>query len=180
MTNFQRILYKEITPGDRRKFKGESNDTPSGGGAMDLRFSPYDLFKDFLVRMFPEKKSDRIRTNTFRWYEEDFKGPKSEPALLHEPTKARPGEWRIANINKYLPFGKLPPEDEGEAFVILIQDENGEIWPKFASKKSLIEKWHEDIAEPILLCHKSKKRENMATAGFIEAATGERKCKHEG
>jgi hypothetical protein len=33
-----RILYKEIVEGDLRKFRAESNDAATGGGARDLRF----------------------------------------------------------------------------------------------------------------------------------------------
>ena len=40
MSDVKLVVYKKIVDGDLRKFSATSNDTQTGGGARDLRFSP--------------------------------------------------------------------------------------------------------------------------------------------
>jgi len=52
----KRIVYKEIVEGDFRKFKAESNDADTGGGARDLRFRPHDEFAKVFRELFPRSQ----------------------------------------------------------------------------------------------------------------------------
>ena len=58
------VVFKQLVEGDLRKFKAESNDADTGGGARDLRFRPYDRFDGAFERLFPvEELVPRRRNN---------------------------------------------------------------------------------------------------------------------
>ncbi|MGP4107929.1 hypothetical protein [Virgibacillus sp. L01] len=172
----KRIVFKELLAGDRRKFEARSNNTASGGGARDLRFSPYSQFKTAFEEMFPHIDGKGIASGKFYWYEDGREV--SKDAYFHPPTSARGNEGRIANIDKFLPADKIPIEQEGTVFILFIQDREGKVWPSFATENALLNEWHEDVRDMILGCHNSKKRSKMATSGFVDFELGSEFCNH--
>lgn len=170
-----RIIYKEIVEGDRRKFEARSNDAETGGGARDLRFSPYTKFKSVFERMLPTKNSHGICVGRFHWIEEGIE--KSGDAFFHPPTKARPTEGRIANIDKYLPKQDLPQPGQGKVILLLIQQTDATVWPRFTTDRSLESgAWDIRVSELILNCLRATRREGISPAGFIDFETNEVFC----
>lgn len=174
-SGIKRFVYKEIVEGDRLKFQAISNfDADAGGGARDLRFSPYDEFKLVFERMLP-KIINGVLQGRFNWME----GGKhvSNEAFFHPPTNARPNEGRIANIDRYLPGNKLPIAGEGIVILLIIQRDDDSVWISFTTDNSLInDTWHLGVSKTILDCLRSKRRENVSTVGFVDFEFGREFC----
>lgn len=178
MKMVKRVVFKEILDGDRRKYKAESNDANSGGGARDLRFRPYEKFRPIFEKMLPEVNEKGVAVGQFYWYEDEQLVIKD--AFFHPETNARPKEGRISNIDKYLPVEKVPHESEGTAFILFIQDNESKVWPFFVTEKELSgDAWNEAVSEPILKSHKKKKNIKRTTSGYLDFETGEVFCNHD-
>jgi len=174
-TGITRIVYKEIVSGDRRKFEAQSNDTPSGGGARDLRFSPYAEFIKVFERMLPTRDANGVNSGRFTWMEKGVQ--KSGDAFFHPPTVARNNEGRIASVDKYMPLNTLPPEDEGITILIIYQIKDGTVWPCFTTDKSLESgAWHAAVSTIILKCLHAHRRAGTSCCGFIDYETSEVFC----
>jgi hypothetical protein len=178
-----RIVFREILEGDRRKFVARSNDSDSGGGARDLRFRSWESLKDVLGELFPGRRAERRRrggvatsltvyVGRFYWLEEGQE--RSQEALLEPPTDARAGEGRIAQVHKYGCFGDLPEgQGLGRTLVLFVQNEDGKVWPVFASESSLEkDDWHPDVAEFLLNALRAKRRQDNAAYGYIDFVKG--------
>jgi hypothetical protein len=181
-----RIVFKEVVPGDERKFRNDSVDTDTGGGARDLRFRPYDRFADVFERMFPEKRTEtrkrggniqdtEVLVGRFSW---DLSGHvETDEATFETPTDVRAGEGRIPVVYKYPPLQQKLPVGEGRVVVLLIQRKDGSVWPHFASEKSLRSgDWEPQVASAILDCLQKKRGETRVARGFIDFETGEQFC----
>jgi hypothetical protein len=175
MVVITRIVYKEILPGDIRKFAAESNDSPSGGGARDLRFRPFESFRPIFRRMFPNNETDGIFSG--RFYSMEGGREIVRRALFHPPTNARPGEGRLANVDKCLPHDNLPSNEE-TVILLLIQRSDGKVWPHFITRSSLVndDLWEENIKRMILNCFSAHRRSGVSMVGFIDFETGEEYC----
>lgn len=175
-TGITRIVFKEIVRGDRRKFEAQSNDTPSGGGARDLRFSPYEKFVVVFERMLPYKDTKNICHGTFSWTEKGVK--KTGDASFHPPTKARNNEGRIASVDKYLHLrNTLPSEDEGISILMIFQDEEGTVWSCFTTDKSLESgDWYPAVSKTVLDCLHAHRRSNVSCCGYIDYQNNEVFC----
>lgn len=170
-----RIVYKEIVSGDRRKFEARSHDSQTGGGARDLRFSPYATFLKVFEKMMPQKDTKGICMGQFNWIEKGKE--QSCSAFFHPPTSARPNEGRIANVDKYLPKHGLPPEQDGTTILLFIQRDDMSVWPEFVTEQSLLsEGWHPAVKELILACLHAHRRADVSMCGFIDFVTGETYC----
>src|SRR5690348_4533593 len=98
----KRVVFMEIVPGDLRKFRAESNDSPSGGGARDLRFRPFEVFDEIFAKLFPGNRTEQrrrggmtsdveIRVGRLSW--QDSRGEyQSKEATFEPPTDVRPDE----------------------------------------------------------------------------------------
>lgn len=143
----RRFVFKELKDGDLRKFRAASNNTASGGGARDQRYSPYPDFDGVFGLMFTgrSKKNRRMRDGTSKLstiYDADMSvhidDTGIDPAttkltIVDEqgerfairnmkfwpPTNGRKGEGRLAQVSK---FQLNPPDNEGRVFLLLIQD----------------------------------------------------------
>lgn len=174
-TGITRIVYKEIVAGDLRKFKAQSHDTPSGGGARDLRFRPYSEFRKVFERMLPTIQPNGVFAGQFMWVENGIQ--KTGAAFFHPPTSARPNEGRIANVNKYLPQGSLPAENDSTIILMIVQRDDGSIWPCFTTTRSLESGgWHAAVSEPILNCLRARRRSGTSCSGYIDYVENERFC----
>ncbi|QND80510.1 hypothetical protein H4W19_01510 [Pseudoxanthomonas mexicana] len=187
-----RVLWKEILPGDRRKFIAKSHDADTGGGARDLRFRGDDELEAIILAMFPDQeKALRRRKGAatditrnrglFCWRSTvgEKHVIKSEFAYIEPPTTAREGEWRITRVHTYEVFqGQLPPERiDDRVLLLLIQTGDGKIWPRFTTEASLRkDKWSAAVKKQILGCLDSKKSTRRASYGFIDLQNGGTHC----
>lgn len=165
-----RIIYKEIVSGDRRKFEARSNDSPTGGGARDLRFSPYERFVTVFERMFPHVNERGVRVGRFFWVEGTH--TVSREAYFHPPTSSRANEGRLANVDKVLPVDQLPDTASGRAILLLIQRKDGTVWPHFTTENSLrSDEWNEQVRDQILACIQAMRTSKVAVSGYIDFET---------
>lgn len=171
----KRFVYKEIVEGDRLKFEAISNfDASAGGGARDLRFSPYDQFKLAFEKMLPNNNNG-VLEGRFNWMEGDKHV--SKEAYFHSPTNSRPNEGRIANIDKYLPGNKLPAAGDGTVILLIIQRDDDSVWISFTTDNSLrSDPWHPEVKDTILRCLSARRRSNVSTAGFVDFEIGRVYC----
>lgn len=148
-----RIIFREVKEGDLRKFTATSNDSPSGGGARDFRYRPFDRFDGIFARVLPGRKSESRVRNGMRTTETLYTAPVSVPhnngsVSRHEltfepPTTAREGEGRLAQLDKY---DLDPPKNEGRVLLLIIEDGGGHVILTFFSEKDLAGKlWHPTV-----------------------------------
>lgn len=138
--------------GDIRKFYQESNDSPTGGGARDLRISPARDYWPELESFFPRRINDRSRAGKIisRIMGQDH----IAEINLMGPTEARPNECRICIISKILAWN-IPREEfvkntqEGHRWIyLLVQDDQDSVWAsKFNTK--LIDEMDVKVAQAI-------------------------------
>ncbi len=146
------IVFKQLLEGDLRKLAAESNDSPTGGGARDLRF-PDEAFRPILNRFFPDIRSvsqngGEVRVGRLVWHH-DFRTDEYEVELW-PPTNARPTEARIARIHDLPPLLRAPdPKENDPVFVILTLDSTGDFRADYARLSDLESQWRIEISSPI-------------------------------
>jgi hypothetical protein len=128
------VVFREVLPGDLRKFDAESNDADTGGGARDLRFREGARMSPILARMFPNQaNADGVTRGSVFWVTaQNVVG--SGDIEFWPPTDARPNEVRLGRI--YVVDGWRVDEAEyGEArqrgdmwFNLLVLDDAGRTW----------------------------------------------------
>jgi hypothetical protein len=176
----QRALFKIVLDGDRRKIDAESNDSPTGGGARDIRFS-HVLFEPVVNEMFPtvgvaegtKRAGLKIRKGRLR-YDDDHGNEHTMEIEYWPPTDARDSEGRIARVPDIPPFqARYFPENEGTVFYLLIQGADGTMTGHFASEKSLRKKgvWNSWVAESILTSL-AEAPKNVSARGWLDWTTG--------
>ncbi|RZF61465.1 hypothetical protein [Sphingobacterium corticibacterium] len=129
-------FFQEVVRGDIRKFNLKSNDSPTGGGARDLRISPVSDYWDHLLLFFPNRISDREYTGKIR-SENNVK-----TITLMGPTTSRRNECRICKIAQ-IDNWNIAQEyyesiiNSGNKWIyLLILDENKNVWAsKFSTDK---------------------------------------------
>lgn len=166
MSNVSLVVYKKIVDGDLRKFSATSNDRPTGGGARDLRFSPAGEFMPIFEKMFPHREGD-VLYGRFLW---DDYAPTE--VFIHSPTNSRPNEIRIGRVHECFPSNVIP-EDAQDCILLLILDNNGNVWPYFTSEHSLrTDNWHPVIKNGILEGLAARRGERVTPMGYINIADG--------
>ncbi len=191
MAKIERILYKEINDGDRKKFVAASNRNPDeGGGARDLRFSGFVELNEFLGAMFPGREPEErtrkgkkvtvdLLTAPLYWIGKDGQR-KQKGAYFEPPTTARPNEWRLTKVHTFKCFAswRIPKGGTGNKVILMFVEEDGLVWPHFASEKDLrAGDWHDDVAAPILACIDAKRKSNLVVMGFVDyTKNGTRFC----
>lgn len=172
------IIYKEIKPGDLRKFRAESNDATTGGGARDLRFRPHERFDPIFERMFPDTVTERrksVRVGTVHWH--DGKHQQRREAKYWPPTEARPGEGRWAKVHLFPPFQAEMPDDQGRLVILLIQNSKDEVWLRIETEMELRSPdWDQRVVNAIFECIDSQPREDRSAQGYIDFTRGKRFC----
>lgn len=115
------VLCHEITEADIRKIKATSNDSQTGGGARDLRFS-ID-YAPCLDRFFPEEVTYEggtpYRIGMVEHYDASGKRSTERVRYAFQPTGARPREVRIAQISKLDFFLDLPELVGGDGVLFM-------------------------------------------------------------
>lgn len=185
-----RILYKELVEGDLRKLQAKSNDADTGGGARDFRFRSFDTLLPVIKKMFPQTVQEKRSRNKksvqvdifkghFSWYDANQNVVKKE-AYMEPPTSARPGEGRIARIHEYSCFdaSKVKIGAGNRVLLLLIQLDDGSVWPYYAEEKSLRTpgNWHVVVAKELLDCLDAKRPANQAVLGFRDFTNAGRFC----
>ena len=185
-----RILYKELVEGDLRKLQAKANDSDSGGGARDFRFRSFDTLLPVIKKMFPQTVQEKRRRNkqsvqvdifkgNFSWYDAN-KNVVSKEAYMEPPTSARPGEGRIARIHEYPCFdaSKVNIGVGNRVLLLLIQLNDGSVWPYYAEEKSLRKQgdWHPVVAKVLLDCLDAVRPVNQAVRGFKDFTNDEKFC----
>ena len=164
----RRVIFKRLLEGDKDKLRREGAKATTGGGAMDLRFNPWDEFEPIVRQMLPntEVKSSRRKLDDNKWIPHDvdvhigtIRDP-DQPNLAPEPLEFWPEagkrdfEGRIATPGKLRPFRPeaLPNAGEGEIFALVWEDESG-LWGAFVTEDALRdpnENWHSLLRKTIL------------------------------
>lgn len=185
-----RIFYKEIVDGDVRKINADSNDADTGGGARDFRFGDYDNLSSIMEKFFPDvavvkrKRNGQqvnvdIRRGRFYW---DANGKdESKEVEFEPPTSARPSEGRITRVHEQPCFDaqNIPPFNAGDkVLLLLVQRNDGTVWPYFAQESSLAipGEWDPQVAKTILACINAKRASNRVVIGYRDFVTGAAYC----
>lgn len=164
--NVKLVIYKRIVAGDLRKFTATSNDSQTGGGARDLRYSPVDEFFPKFEMMFPNNING-ILHGQLNWSNH---APTS--VEIHPPTSKRPNEMRIAKVHECIP-SEFFPKDDNDTILIFILDDSNKVWPYFITESSLIhDGWHPKIRDNILNGLNAKRRSNTSPMGYIDLVNG--------
>ncbi|MDN4509611.1 hypothetical protein [Gordonibacter sp. RACS_AR49] len=135
------VLFHEITEADIRKINALSNDSQTGGGARDLRFG-ID-FAPVLNRLFSEEVVYAGRTpyrvGAFEHCYANGDRTLEQVYYAFQPTNARPGEVRIAQINKVNFFQDLPTilDDDGILFMAFIRKTEGVPQAQYLTEKQI-------------------------------------------
>ena len=146
------VLFKQVLDGDVRKLAAESNDSPTGGGARDLRF-PETPFRSVLNRFFPVVKTvshngREVRSGRLVWHHDNRTDVYEVECW--PPTDSRPTEARIARIHGLPPLLQvLEPRDEDPVFIVLTLDSTSDFRADYARVSDLASRWRDEISSPI-------------------------------
>ncbi len=181
-----RILYKEIVPGDLRKIDAESNDSDTGGGARDFRFGSWNQIQAVVRPMFPDtvyetrrrqgqSQDTAIYQGVFCWHDAQGNMVQKE-SFFEPPTDARPSEGRIARVHEYDCFetSRVVGGEEGnKAVLLLIQREDGSVWPHYTDERSLRtpRAWDSSVATHILTCLAKPRVQNRTAIGCYDVSS---------
>ena len=161
------VIYKKIVPGDFRKFRAESNDAPSGGGARDLRFRPANEFNEQFRKMFTVPGEAATLTGQFYW-----ENLTPTDVTIHQPTNSRPGEVRIATVHECFPAQVIPADCDDCVLLLVLRSDN-RVYPVFTSERSLREEnWHPAVKEPILRGLQAIRSAKKTPMGYVDIENG--------
>ncbi|MCR6688904.1 hypothetical protein [Cellulomonas sp.] len=188
----RRLVYKELLSGDYRKLAGTSNDTPTGGGARDLRF-PFAAFDGVFAKLLPgfevvERKRKGVRQNVkvrsgpVFVDEVDDEGvmvSRSTQMSWENSTDSRSSEGRIPRVHdsdaaKQLLAAGLEMRDvdgrRPRVFALFVQDDNGELRVHYAYEQDLrAGDWADSVARPILEhLDDLHRRRDQSVVGYID------------
>lgn len=180
------MVFRQVLEGDVKKFKAKSNTTPSGGGARDFRFRPYEKFDAVFDRLLSTRKTvtrkRKGKSLSLSVYTEDvtvWHGPGAtapHTLVFESPTTARDGEGRICQLDKLKLKAKGSTADRCE-FLILWKDNSGKVFVALVTDRELrAGHWHEDIAKVLLSCMEQKKTRS-AIQGYHDFKSGRHYCK---
>jgi hypothetical protein len=175
----RRVFYQEMKAGDVLKLQAQSNESPTGGGARDLRVSPEGQFRPIFERMFPQTRQRRsnrrlvtVNFGDVRWAADEE--TRTREIEVWPPTDVRPYELRIAKINEGFPADV--PESGGRVFVLLVQNDKDEVWGHYITEEDLRSgEFNQRVSEAILACLELK-REGRSARGYVDLSTGQQYC----
>jgi hypothetical protein len=173
--NVRRIIFREVLPGDLRKFTATSADANTGGGARDFRFTPFDKFDGVFARALPGRAKEarvrnKVRTSVMLYTATVSipmnNGTAATKELRFEPpTTARDGEGRLAQLSK---FDLEPPTNQGRFLLLIIEDAGGNVIVTFYSEQDLADgKWHQAVNVFFKQVFAVQQKKN-ANQGFID------------
>lgn len=176
------MVYKEIVPGDLRKFSATSNDAQSGGGARDIRF-PAKAFRPIMLEIFTNSSTQAngktIHTASVSYLDKQ-QNLKTTNLTYWPATDSRPSEDRIAKVHSSPAIGGMPPaQDKGTVFLLLIKFDDNTIRCVYAYEDDLKEgKWSNEVCDQILSCQAASKsrRRNRTIMGYYDFSQGSGYC----
>lgn len=186
-----RILYKEIKQGDLLKILARSNKTKSGGGARDFRFGSYKRLVPVIQKMFPQtvketRKRDgqNIQIDVYKGefcWEDKQRNVIRKDSCFEPPTDARGSEGRIVRVPQYDCFDTklIPNGGEGNRVLfLLIQLDDGSVWPHFAEEKTLRTPgvWDPVVAKELVACLDAKRPVNHSVVGYRDFTSATSYC----
>lgn len=135
------VFFQEVLPGDIKKQQTQSNISPSGGGARDLRMP--NKFGAKITSMFPTvTKAAGVKAGTIHWVSSTGT-EEHRTAELWRPTSVRPRETRIARIHEIDGWVVDVPEYQADRskdqkwFYLLVKDADGNVWARLIKEKNL-------------------------------------------
>ena len=180
-----RVFFQEILEGDRRKLEARSNDASTGGGARDLRV-PHKAFGPLFAKFFPTPKSVKrrrggvsttveVQSGHVHWVERNVEY--THDVQYEPPTDARGSEGRIAKIHDISVLAeRIPPASAGQVFLLLVQEDNGKVFPHYVTLKGLKDTgFNREISRIIRLCA-SNTRQGRSVRGYIDYVAGKSYC----
>ena len=168
------VFWQEILPGDLLKMRAESSPAGTGGGARDLRF-PDKPFRPILQQMFPRlRPGTQIRLGDLVW-DGSLGTAQSQEIEYWPPTSARPNEGRLAKIHS-LDALRDPPDPRGERLILVLVLDSAQELRAYYATPSVLHKWHDDVARPILDCLSARRAANVAARGWIDLTTSRKYC----
>ncbi|GIK51471.1 MAG: hypothetical protein BroJett014_04440 [Planctomycetota bacterium] len=178
-----RVVFKQMVEGDFRKIEAQSNDADTGGGARDLRFSPFEEFAKIFSIIFPTLRKEKRKRNGVATDVDVFVGrlhwteggkEVSKEVTFEPPTDARPNEGRIPVVHTYPPLNNPPATNQGKMVLLLIQRNDGTVWPAFTTEASLKSgEWEPMVAASVLRSLSAKRPVNQVARGYIDLVTGQ-------
>lgn len=166
------LFFREVLPGDVRKFQRTASDAGSGGGARDLRVSPQLVFEPVLRQMFPfETDEDGVTRGDITWTT-DAGQDVSVPVRLWRPTGARSNELRIGQfyaVDAWHIDEEQYLEERANGlrwFFVLELGASGIVTPR------LLQQQHLDLEDPLVSVHVRRQIErtppNQAVRGAVD------------
>ena len=136
------VFFKEMLPGDVKKYYKKSNIKKSGGGARDLRFPK--AFGAKITSMFP-KPSRRagVRDADVHWVDEEGGSEGKASIYLWRPTASRDTEARIGRFYNVGSWAVDTTEYEAARgsgkrwFYLLVLDADGNLWARQIRESNL-------------------------------------------
>lgn len=147
------LYFQEILPGDVRKYRTESADAQTGGGARDLRISPAATYEPVLRQMF-SNQTDKldVTDGTVEWT--TLAGnDESTTVQLRPPNVSRPNELRIGRFYDIggwsIDEGQYAAEREAghRWFFVLEKGATGIVTAR------LLQEQHLDLEDPLVSQH---------------------------
>ena len=147
VANVERVLYKQLFPGDFKKFDKQSNlDPVAGGGARDIRFGHFSDLEAIVKTMFPnaisvERKRAAgthvdVQEGTVTW-----PGAGMTMTARFEPAQdERPTEWRLARVPDIPCFANATQQGTSADpdMIVLLQDQAGIVWIVLALRSAVV------------------------------------------
>lgn len=167
------VIFHEVSPADLRKMAATSNDSPTGGGARDIRFS-FKAFDPVFTRLLPHQRKQKLRRKGIFRDEPVRFGKAQYPTAdgrdiestieWYTPTDSRPNDGRVPRVNgiSAMPTPRL---DAGVPFLLIIRSTDGEITFSYAYRDRLAG-WDSALANAIVESLSSKRGKALA-AGWI-------------
>ena len=169
------LYFQEILPGDVLKYRTQSADATTGGGARDLRISPAGVYRPILERMFPGQPDENgVVQGSISWSFPSGEGD-SKIVELWRPTEARPNELRIG---RFYEIGGWDIDEEqynaerGEGFrwfYVLEMSQDGSVMAR------LLQQQHLDREDPLVAEHIQRQIQSTpdthAARGAVDLAT---------
>lgn len=180
----KRVVYRQVLAGDRRKFAAQSNDSPTGGGARDMRFN-HEHFGPIFRLLLPRtdskiRRRNGVATDLTIWcgtLRSHYGDQQLTAQVEYEPpTDARGAEGRLARVHQIPGLAGNLPDDTGDTlFVLFVQQDNDDVYSHFVTLGEL-NGWHQAVRDPIQQCAAAPRRANIAIAGWINFASHSTYC----
>lgn len=173
------VIFHEITEADVRKINAVSNDSPTGGGARDIRFN-FNQFDGVFQEMLPDSRMVNLRRKGVRrlepvhfgnaTFQQRDKPPITSEIAWYTPTDKRPREGRLPRVHKIPALTVPPSKGLGIPMLLIQQATNRSIFLSYAYE-SQFNQWIKPI-EDILSRSLKVRVGTQAGSGYIDLKDG--------